>query len=164
MPLAIDPDAGVAALVADDPTFALVLDRGQLELLAQNVSQLVQRDVDLQNVLAGVLSRLTRAVPFGFLASDAVADVALPLTDPAALLFSEREARDVDLRDRNRHHVLALAAEHFALRDVAAQVLPDLAAYDAAEPRVILIDLQRHLERPSLAYSGSQRSGAQIAV
>ena len=50
-------DAGVAILRVDDLALALVLDVGQLELLAEDRGELVERDVDLEHVLAGALAR-----------------------------------------------------------------------------------------------------------
>jgi hypothetical protein len=50
-------------------------------------------------VLAGVFAGLSRAVAFPLLPADRITDVTVPLSDPAALLVTEGEARDVDLGD-----------------------------------------------------------------
>src|SRR6188768_1747497 len=129
------PDPGVAILGGDDAALALVLDRRQFELFAQDVRELVEGDVDFEHVISGVLAGLPRAVfTLGLLATDGIAGLSLTLTDTTLLLVPEGKARDVDLRDWNRDQILALAPEHFALRNVAAQVLANLAANDVAEP------------------------------
>ncbi len=65
-------DARVAILGGDDAALALVLDRGQLQLFAQDVGQLVERDVDLEHVLAGVLAGLPApSAALRFVAADA---------------------------------------------------------------------------------------------
>ena len=85
---------------------------------------------------------LALAALFALLAADRIAGIAVALPRAALLLVAEAEARDVDLRDRDRDEVLALPADELALRDVLSQVLPDPPADDAAEARVVLVDLQ----------------------
>ena len=51
-------DPGVFDLLSDDLLLALALDVGQLELLAEDGRQLVERDVDLEGVLALALAGL----------------------------------------------------------------------------------------------------------
>jgi hypothetical protein len=141
-------DAGIAVLGRDDAVLALVLDRGQLELFAQDVRELVERHVHFERVVAGVLPGLTRAVvAFAFLPADGIAHVALALTDAAALLVTVDEAGDVDLRDGDADELLALPPDQLPLRDISPEVLSDLAPDDGAETRMILIDLQRHPRR-----------------
>ena len=138
-------DAGVAILRVDDLALALVLDVRELELLAEDVGKLFQGDVDLEAVLTGALAGLLAALALlALLAAHRIAGVAVALAGAALLLVAEAEARDIDLRNRDGDEVLALAPDQLALRDVLAKVLPDLAANDRAEPRVILIDLQGH--------------------
>ena len=109
---------------------------GQRELLAEDGRQLVERDVDLERVLALALPRLLAALALllALATADGVARVAVALARTALLLVAEAEARDVDLRDRDRDEVLALPADELALRDVLAEVLADLAPDDRAEP------------------------------
>jgi hypothetical protein len=52
--------------------------------------------------------------------------------------------RNVDLGDRDRDEVFALAPDEFALRDVLAEILSDPPANDRAESGVVLVDLERH--------------------
>ena len=138
-------DAGVAILRVDDLALALVLDVRELELLAEDVRELLERDVDLEAVLAGALAGLLAALALlALFAAHRVAGLAVALACATLLLVAEAEARDIDLRDGDGDEVLALPPDELALRDVLAQVLPDLAADDRAEPRVVLIDLQGH--------------------
>ncbi len=80
----------------------LFSNRRQLQLLAQDIGQLVERDVHFEHVIAGVFAGLAGAVllVLAGLAADRVASVSFTLTDAALLLVPEGEARDVDLRDR----------------------------------------------------------------
>ncbi len=142
-------NAGVLVLVRDDLLGALRLDPRQLELLAHDLGELLQRDLDVEQVIArAVAGFVTLARPIAvFALADRIADLAIALPDAALLLVAVLEVRDVDRRNRDRDRVLALLAEHLALRDVLAKVLFDLAADDLAEAAVIEIDLLRH-QRP----------------
>src|SRR6185312_8315635 len=103
--------------------------------------------------LARPLARLLAdALLLAAVAADRVARIAVALTGAPLLPIGEAEARDVDLRDRDRDQVLPLASDQLPLRDVLAEVLPDAPADDAAEPRVVLVDLQRH--RGSVYHAG----------
>src|SRR5262249_31240157 len=84
------PDAGVAILRRDDPALAFVFDFRKLELFAQDVGELVERDVDFEHVVARVFAGLAGAVfAFALFAADGIAHVALALTHAAALLVAE---------------------------------------------------------------------------
>src|SRR5690606_30453849 len=99
------------------------------------------RDVDLERVLAGALPGLLAVTALlALLAADRIARLAVSLARAALLLVAEAEARDVDLRERDRDEILALPPDELALRDVLPEVLADLAAHDGAEAGVILID------------------------
>ena len=87
------------------------------------------------------------AVLLAVVAAHRIADVAVALTDAALLLVAEAKARDVDLRNGDRDEVLALSSDQLALRDVLAEVLPDLAADDVPKARMILIDLEAHRQK-----------------
>src|SRR4029077_8741208 len=108
----------IAVLLTDDALLALGLDVGQLQLLAEDLRQLLERQLDLQRVLALLVARLARPVLARLALAQRVADLALPLPYAALVLAAEAEARHVDLRQRDRHHVLALAPDQLALRDV----------------------------------------------
>src|SRR6185436_6180957 len=93
------------------------------------------------------LARLARTA-LRFLALGAahgIPGLAFTFADPAALFLSVDEVRNVDLRHRNRDELASFPADHFPLRDVATQVLTDLAANDVPKPGVVLIDLEGHL-------------------
>src|SRR5690606_23591116 len=141
-----DPaDAGVAILGGDDAALALVLDGGELELLPENVGELVERHVHLEQVLARILAGLSRPVfALARFTAHRVAGVAVPLSHAALLAIAEHEAGHVDVRHRDADEILAFAPQQFPLGNVASQVLPDLAAHDVSEARVVLVDLQRH--------------------
>ena len=117
----------------------------ELQLLAEDLREVVEGDLDLERVLALLLARLALAVGVTLLAAvEGVALVALALTDAARLLVAEAKLGDVDLRHGDRHGVFALPAEQLAVRDVFAQVLPYAPLDDVAEARVILIDVEGH--------------------
>src|SRR5262249_53811862 len=109
-----------------------------------DLRELLERQLDLERVVARLIAGLARVVLVGIALAEAVADVALPLPDAALVLAAEAEARDVDLRQRDRDLVLALAPDELAVRDVLAQVLLDLPAHDVAEAPVVGVDPQRH--------------------
>src|SRR5205814_524590 len=88
-----------------------------LLLLAHDLGQLFERQLDLQRVLARLIARLARAVGVRVTLAQAVADVAGPLPDAAPVLAAEAEARPVDLRQRDRDQILPLAPDQLALRD-----------------------------------------------
>ena len=141
------PDADVAILLIDDGVLALVLDVRQLELLAEDLRELVERQLHLEGVLSRVLAGLALAITLLALAlTDAVPRLALPLPDTALLLVGEPEARDVDVGDGDRHDVVPLLAHELALGDVFLEVLPDFPAHDIAKARVVLVDFQGHAD------------------
>src|SRR5690606_16536229 len=142
------PDAGVAILGADDLALALVLDVGELQLLAQDVGELVEGDVDLQDVLALALARLPRARLVAFLSSDRISSLPVPLPHPALLLRPEGEARDLDVGDRDGDQILAFTTNHLPVGGVLAQVLADAAPHDGGEPRGIAVNRQRQVLVP----------------
>jgi hypothetical protein len=103
------PHADVAILLIDDLALALVEDVRELQLLAEDLRELVERDLGLERVLALVLAGLALAVAvLALFAADRIALVTLALTHAAALLVGVAEARDVDLRDGDGHDVLPL--------------------------------------------------------
>src|SRR5260221_549003 len=71
--------------------------------------------------------------------TDGIAGLAFPLPGASTLAFAEREVRDVDLRDGDRHQILAFSSDELSLRDVLSQVLTDLTAHDRAEAGMILV-------------------------
>src|ERR1700704_2232899 len=101
-------DPRVLVLPRDDLLGALGLDPRQLELLAHDLGELLQRDLDVEQVIAGSLPGLALARPGLAVSPERIADVALALPGPARLLVAVLEVRDVDRRDRDRDPVLAL--------------------------------------------------------
>ena len=117
----------------------------QLELLAEDLGQLVERDLDLEHVLARALARLALRPAAPRPAAERVAGLAVALARrrPAAC----RRSGSAGCRSAaagSRRVSLPFFADHLALRDVLAQVLFDLAADDLAEAAVVVIDLLRH--------------------
>jgi hypothetical protein len=68
----------------------------------------------------------------------------LALANATALPVPVHEARDVDLRERDAHEILALTTDQLPLRDIPPEVLSYLATDDGPEPRMVLIDFQGH--------------------
>src|SRR5262249_5969821 len=147
----------VAILVGDDLLHALGLDARQLELLAHDLGQLLQADLDLDEVIARAIAGLAGAGLLLALA-DGVARLAVALADAALLLVAELEVRDVDGGQRDRHRVLAFARDHLALGDVLAQVLLDLAPDDLPEAAVVEIDPLAHGRPPRTPRRRSRRA------
>src|SRR3972149_221303 len=85
--------------------------------------------------LAIAVARLARA--------QRCADIAWPLPD-AALPTAEPEGRQLHLGDREARQVFPRAADQFAVGDVLAQVLLDLAAHDLPEAAGVLFDGEYH--------------------
>ncbi len=122
-------DAAVLILLADEVLLALGLNVGQLELLAEDRGELVERDIDLQRMLAGLGAGLALA-GLRLALADRVAHIAVALAHAAALLGAVAELRDVDLRHGDAHEALALAPDHLAVRHILAQIFFDLTAHD----------------------------------
>jgi hypothetical protein len=129
----------------DHPRLSAGLDARELKLLAEDLREVVERDIHLDGVLALALSGLALAVAFAlFAAVHGVAGLALALPDAPLLLVAEAKLRHVDLRDGDADGVFALPPEELALGDVPPEVVADLAPYDVSESRVILVDLESH--------------------
>src|SRR5262249_30979008 len=118
-----------------DGAAAARMDARQLQLLTQDRRELVERDLGLEDVVAGLGAR--RAV-------HALARLAVALAHAAGFLRSEAEARDLDLGERDGDDVLALAADQLALGQVLPEFLLDDAAHDLAEPLDVPVDLAKH--------------------
>src|SRR5262249_23458709 len=132
-------DAAVAVLLRDDVLLAARLDIGELQLLAEDLGQLLEHDIDLDHMLPGLGPGLATALLRVALA-DRVADLAVALDDAAALLGAIAELRDIDLRQRDRDILAPLAADHLALRHIFAQIFLDLTAHDLAKTIQIALD------------------------
>src|SRR6185295_10544703 len=136
-----DPgDAGVLVVVDQDRAAVLGLDERQRQLLAQDLGQLGDRKLDLEDVLARGVAAAGTARP-GLPGRDRGADVARTLPHARLLVRAVAEGRQAQLRKRDGDRVLPLTADHLAVGDVLAKILPDLPPDDLPEPGVILLDL-----------------------
>src|SRR5262249_22181650 len=93
---AVDP--GGAGLLRRDRLLAARLDVRELELLAEDLGELAELDVDLEDVLARLVAGLLAAVLRLTVLAERLADVALALADAALLLRAVLEPRELDLR------------------------------------------------------------------
>ena len=143
--------ARVLHLGRGEVLLALALDARERQLLAQDVGELVEREIDFQRVLSFALPRLALAVAFHGSGSEHGAGLAVALADAALVLVAVSEVRDVDGRDGDGDQVLPLLPDHLPLLDVLAKVLLDPPADDLAKPAVVLFDLQRHPGPPQVS-------------
>ena len=141
-------DAGVLVFFLDDVGPPLGLDPGQFEPLAEDLGQLVQRQLDLQDVPARPVAGAARLVAVGGPA-DRRADLAGPLAHAARVLRPVAELGDVDLRQGDRYQLAAGLADHLTVGNVFAQVALDLTTDDLLEPVCIPLDFTNHGRHPS---------------
>src|SRR5262249_53453795 len=133
-------DARVALPLRGDEVPPSRLDVRQLELLAEDLRELLERDLDLEDVLARLLA--AAVAPLSLV--DGVPDVAVPLPHAFLLVRSVAEVRDLDLGERDADEVLPLPADHLAAVDVLPEILLDLPADDLLEPVRVLLDFADH--------------------
>src|SRR5690606_12477792 len=95
------------------------LDVRQLELLTEDLGEFLEADVDLEDVLARVLTRLSGA---RLLPLNGVARLAVALADTLLLVLPVAEPRELDLRQGDADRPLAPATDHLARRHVTPQV------------------------------------------
>src|SRR5690606_17891450 len=69
---------------------------------------------------------------------------AVTLTHSPLVPLIKSKTRHINMRDRDRNGVFALAADHLTVRDVIFQTLADPTADDIAESIMIAIDLKAH--------------------
>src|SRR5262249_27388157 len=87
-----------------------------------------------QNVLTRLKAGLAHGLPV----------LAVALADPAHVLRTESEPRNLDLRQRDRDDVLALPPDQLALGQVLAKCLLDLAADNLIEALDVAVDAMEH--------------------
>src|SRR5262249_12537163 len=92
---------GVLVLLLADVGAACGLARGEGELLAEDLGELVHGQLDLEDVMAGGLAGPGAGLAVAG-AADRRADVAGALADSAAILSPVAELGDVDLRQGDR--------------------------------------------------------------
>src|SRR5206468_4161853 len=90
----------------NDVLFAARLDPRQGQLLAEDGSQLFQRQLDFEDVPAGLVAGAALAVALR--RAERGADIALADADAAGALLTVAELRHVDLRQGDADQVLAL--------------------------------------------------------
>src|SRR5205823_12332203 len=112
------------------------------QLVAGDLGDLLHGQLDLEDVAGGLVAGAGAGLALA--GRERVADVAVALADADGALLAEAELGDLDLRQRDRDEVLALAADQLAAADVLGQPALDLAADDPAEPLVIALDPLPH--------------------
>src|SRR5262249_9577706 len=117
------------------------------QLLAEDLGELLQGQLDLEDVPAGLVAGVLVAFPV-LRGSERLAGLALAHPDPAGPLAAVAELRQVDLRKRDRHQVVPLLADHLPAADVLGEVALDLPADQLAEPLQVLFDLLSHGDKP----------------
>ena len=136
-------DAGVPVFLLDDVGPALGLDVGQRQLFAQDLGEVVHRQLDLEDVMArrfaGPLARVAVAG-----AADRRAHITRSLSHAAPVLGPVAELGQLDLRQGDGDVLSPRLADHLAVRDVLAQVRLDLAADDLLEPIGVSIYFSHH--------------------
>ena len=115
-------------------------------------SGLTSREIQVPSDVVNRAHRLPRQLPVGDIVEQTprvgarIADVAIALTDPASFVAAMPETGNLDLRYGDGDQVLALAAKHFTVRDVLAQLALDLTAHNAVEPTLVFFDPADHGE------------------
>src|SRR5690606_28178833 len=140
-PGALDPAVAVAR--DGQRLCALWLDARQLELLAHQLGQLLDGELDLADVVPRRVAGLARAVRVAVRAQRR-ARLALALADAAQVTAAVAEVRQLDLRQRDRDQLLAPPPDQLASGEMPLEVLLDLAADDVLEPPAIALDTPDH--------------------
>ena len=112
-----------------------------MQLLAEDVGQLVERDLDLEDVLAGFGSAQPARA---FAVADGLSRLAFALPDALVAVVTVTETRQIDSGDGDADEVLALLSDQLAAGEELAQVLTDLPLDDLAEALVVFVDTQNH--------------------
>ena len=111
--------------------------------LGHDVGELSQRDVDFQNVLAGIGAGHALSVLF-VAAGDGRTIFAFALSDATGAILSVAEMRYIQVGQRDAHQISAFAADHFVVRDIFAQILTNLATHNVAESPLVPFDFHCH--------------------
>ena len=91
---------------------ALGLDIRQLKLFAQDLSELLQLNIDLEGVLTRGVAGFTLARAFALALANRISWLSVTLAHPAVLSGPELEAWDVDRRHRDADGLVALLPDH----------------------------------------------------
>src|SRR5205085_6356888 len=114
--------AGVLHPRSGEVLLAPVLDARERQLLAEDVGQLVEREIDLERVLPFALAGLAAAVALDRSRRQHRPGRAVALPYPALILVAVLEVGNVDGRNGNGDQVLPLLPDHLPFLDVLAQV------------------------------------------
>ena len=114
------------------------LDPRQLELLAQELGQFLDRDLDLADVLGGLIAGTTGAV--GFTEPHGCAFFTLALADPVHLFSAINEARQLDLGYGYGNDRATALADQLTTGNVLAEIFLYATADDRIEPLLIPLD------------------------
>ncbi len=136
-------DAGVLVFFLDDVGAALGLDAGEFEALAEDFGEFVEGEFDLQNVVAGGVAGGAWLVAIGG-AADGGSYVTGALSDASGVSGAVAELGDVDGRHGDGDQLAPGLADHFAMRNIFAEVRFDLASHDLFEAVGVPFDLSYH--------------------
>ena len=126
------PDAVVTGFFLRHVAASLGLDPRQLELVAEDLRQLFERDIHLQDMAPGSLPAFPLPSP-GSPGADGLADFPLALADAPRAIFPVAEMGHVQLWNGNADQIAPLAADHLAMSDVLSQILANFPADNLPE-------------------------------
>jgi len=157
--LRADP-ANAAVFVARgrDAMLALGFDAREFQLFGEDFGELVEREVDLHDVLAGFGAALRFALA-GLALADDVAFLAVAGANAAGVV-AVAEMRQLDPAHGDADEVLALLADQLTLGEELPQVVADASLDDLAEALVIFFDLQDHNGYFTAAFATDSTGGA----
>src|SRR5688500_7628849 len=129
--------ADAAVLVPDrrDAVLALGLNAREFQLLRQNLGQLIEREIDLHDVRAGLGAALGFTLA-GLALADDVALFPVARADAGGVV-AVAEVRQLDPAHGDADQVLAFLADQLTFGEELAQVLPNPAFHDLPEALVI---------------------------
>jgi len=73
-----------------------------------------------------------------------IAHFTITLANAARAVVSEAKTWCLELRDRDANHIATAPADHFAVGDIFAQILPNPPTDDLFKPSHITLDVQHH--------------------
>src|SRR5262249_42903591 len=120
------------------------LDAREFQLFGQNLRELIHCEVDFENVSAGSVSGLARAVLVYVTGSQSSPDFAVALSHASGIASAVAAIVQFDLRMWNADEIISLFPDQRSLRNVLLQVLLDLSPHNLPEPEIVLFDVQNH--------------------
>src|SRR5262245_49249988 len=128
-------NAIVFRFLLNDLRLPLRLNVRQLQLLAQDLGQLFQRDIHFQKVPAArITARRPLSVTRIATLADRLAFFAVPLPYAARAVVAKPKMRHIERRHRYADKIPALPANHLAVRHIFSQILANPAADNLLEP------------------------------